>query len=124
MAHKFGDYLLDYGLAVLDTDAVSIFLNSQDPTTYTEASSTYMLAGRTWAAGGAWGSPQAGDTNGRKVMSTSFTDGEVFTDGLATDWSTVDGSHLLVNGGLNSSQQVYDGNSFSLPSFKVEIPNQ
>lgn len=124
MAHKVGDYILDNGLTIFDSAAVSIFLNSQDPTTYTEASATYMLAGKTWAAGGAWGSPQAGDTNGRKVMSTSFTDGEVFTDGLASDWSTVDATHLLANGGLSSSQQVYDGNSFALPSFKVELPSQ
>ncbi len=125
MAHKLGSHLLDNGLNHLDTAATGICLNSQDCTTYTEATSTYALANKTWAAGGAWGAPQAGDVNGRKCMSTSITDGSVTADGLASDWSTVDSadSMLLANGGLASSQQVYTGNTFTLSSFKIELPD-
>ncbi len=125
MAHKLGDHLLDNGLNHLDANATGIYLCSGDPADYTAATSTLALGNKTWAAGGAWGAPQAGDSSGRKVMSTQITDGSVTADGLASDWATVDSgdSMLLANGGLSASQQVYTGNTFTLSSFKIEQPS-
>lgn len=124
MAHLIGSYALDHGLAVFDTDAVGIYLCSQDPTTYTEATSTYALGSKTWGAGGAFGAPEDASPNGRQVNSTAISDGEVTVTGTATDWAAVDASHLLANGSLLSPQSVVDGNTFILASFKIRFPNQ
>lgn len=124
MAHVIGSYVLDNGLSVLDTDAVAIHLCSQDPTTYTEATSTYSLGNKTWTAGGAFGAPEDGTPNGRQVNSTAISDGDVTATGTATDWAVVDATHLLANGSLLAPQSVEQSNTFVLPSFKVKIPNQ
>lgn len=123
MANKVADYVLDNGLTVIDTGAVRIDINSADPTTYTEATSTFTLGNKTTAAGASWGAPAAGDTNGRKVTSVAITDGSVTATGTATKWSTSDATRLLVNGSLNASQAVTNGNTFTLGAFKLELPN-
>lgn len=124
MANVVSDYVLDNGLTVLDTDAVGIYICSADPTTYAEATATYALGHKTWAAGGAWGSPAAASPSGQKVSSTPITDGVVTANGTAAKWATVDGSRLLANGSLQSSMAVLSGNTFTLGSFDVSLPGQ
>ena len=120
------DSVLDGGLDVLDTTADRIDICSQEPATHTEATSTYTLGNKDHGAGGsAFGSPEDGDTSGRKVASTAVTDGSVSGTGTASHWavSAHDGTSLLAASTLSSSQAVTNGNSFSLPSFDIEIPD-
>ena len=120
------DTVLDDGLAVLDTTADRIDICSQEPATYTEATSTYTLGNKDHGgAGTAFGSPEAGDTSGRKVVSTAVTDGSVTGTGTASHWavSDVTGTSLLAASTLSSSQAVTSGNSFSLPAFDIEFPD-
>jgi hypothetical protein len=126
MADSLGDRVLDYGLDVLDTEATHLYICSQEPTTFIEASSTYALGNKNFGAGGVFGGPAAGSPNGRKVSSTEITDGAVTGSDTAVKWAVTDdgNSRLLADGSLASSQPVTSGNTFSLPSFDITIPSQ
>jgi hypothetical protein len=120
------DRVLDNGLAILDTEADRIDICSQEPATYTEATSTYTLGFKDHgSAGSAFGSPADRSPSGRKVSSTAVTDGSVTGTDDATHWavSDVGNTRLLAAGSLASSQAVTSGNAFSLPSFDIGIPD-
>ena len=126
MANVVQDRVLDFGLNVLDTESTHIYITSADATTYTEAVSTYALGNKNFGAGAAFGSPAAAPPNGRKVSSAAITDGTVSGTGTAAKWAAVDSanSRLHANGTLAASQSVTSGNTFTLASFDVRIPNQ
>ena len=126
MASVVGDYVLDNGLQALDVLASHIYICSQDPTTYTEATSTYALGNKNFGAGVAVGAPAAGSPNGRKVTTVAITDGVVTGTGTASKWAIVDSanSRLLCNGALSAGQAVTSGNTFSLGAFDIRLPNQ
>ncbi len=126
MANVLADRVLDLGLNVLDTEATHIYIDSADPTTYTEASSTNALGTKNFGAGAVFGSPAAGSPNGRKVTSAAVTDGTVSANGTAAKWAITDNpnSRLLANGSLSASQSVTSGNTFTLGAFDIRIPNQ
>jgi hypothetical protein len=126
MPASLSDRVLDLGLNVLDAEPEKIVICSAEPTTYTEANSTFKLGEKVFAVGGAFGAPAAGTPNGRKVSSTAITDGAVQGTGTATKWGVVDSANtrLLADGDLAASQAVTSGNTFSLPSFDIRIPSQ
>jgi hypothetical protein len=120
------DRVLDAALAVLDTECDRFDICTQEPTTYTEATSTYSKGNKDHgAAGTAFGSPADRSPNGRKVASTAVTDGSVTGTGTVTHWSAVDvgNTRLLATGALSASQAVTSGNTFTLPSFDIGIPD-
>lgn len=120
------DRVLDFGIDILNTEADRFDICSQEPATYTEATSTYTLGNKDHgASGSAFGAPADRTPTGRKVSSTAVTDGSVTGTGTATHWaaSEVGNSRLLAASSLASSQGVTSGNSFSLPSFDVGIPD-
>jgi len=119
---SISDYVLDAALAKLDTEADRIDITSQEATSYTEATSTYTLGKSTSLA---FGSPEDGDTSGRKVRAAAITDGSVTGTGTATHFAIVDVSatRLLATGALTTSQSVTSGNSFTIAAFDVEIPD-
>ena len=116
------DYVLDAALSKLDTEADRIDITSQEATTYTEATSTYTLGISTSLS---FGAPTNGDTSGRKVTAAAITDGSVTATGTATHYAIVDVSEtrLLATGSLTASQSVTSGNTFTLATFDVEIPD-
>lgn len=119
------DYVLDAALSKLDTEANAIYICSLEPTTYAAATSTNALGN---AAGGAYpgiGAPADGSPNGRAVTSTAVTAGTVTATGTATHFAIVDtvNSRLLATGSLSASQSVTSGNTFTLTSFTVRIPD-
>jgi hypothetical protein len=126
VANILADAVLDGGLTIIDTLAQKIFICSADPTTYTEASSTYALGSKDFgSAGAAFGSPAAGTPNGRKVTSAAITDGAVTASGTASKWAVTGASaYLYANGSLSASQAVVSGNTFTLGAFSITIPNQ
>ena len=120
------DRVLDFGLDILNAEADRIDICSQEPATYTEATSTYSLGNKDHgAAGSAFGAPANRTPSGRKVSSTAVTDGAVTGTGTATHWavSDVGNTRLLAASSLSASQAVTSGNTFSLGSFDIGIPD-
>ena len=116
------DRVFDNGLTVLDTEANRIDITSQEATTYTEATSTYTLGNSTSLSIGA---PADRSGGGREVTAAAISDGSVSGDGTATHFAIVDtsNSRLLATGALSSSQAVTSGNTFTLASFTIGIPD-
>lgn len=117
-----GDRVFDNGLSVLDLEANKILITSQEATTYTEANATYALGNSVSLSVGA---PQDRTGGGREVVVAAINDGSVTGTGTATHYAIVDtaGSRLLATGALTVSQSVTSGNTFTLASFKVGIPD-
>ena len=116
------DYVLDAALSKLDLEADRIDICSQEPTTYTEATSTYTLGNSTSVS---FGAPEDGDTSGRKTRCAEISDGSVTGSGTATHYAITDvsESRLLCTGSLTTSQAVVSGNTFTVAAFDVEIPD-
>lgn len=113
------DYIFDLALAELDTATATLYICSQEPVSYAEASSTYALGNKTSLSIGA---PANGVSNGRRVTIASFTDGAVTATGTATHWAiTKSGTTLMATGALASSQAVTNGNTFTLAAFDIAI---
>jgi hypothetical protein len=116
------DYILDAALSKLDTEGNRLDVCSAEPTTYTQATSTYTLGNKTSLSIGA---PADRSPTGRKVTVAAITDGTVTATGTATHWSIVDtsNSRLLAAGSLASSQAVTSGNTLTVAAFDIGIPD-
>ncbi len=116
------DRVLDSGLSVLDTEANKIVVTSQEATTYTEANATYALGNSTSLSIGA---PADRSGGGREVTVAAITDGSITGTGTATHYAIVDttNSRLLATSTLSASQSVTSGNTFTLASFTIGIPD-
>tara|TARA_Y100001937_G_C7076118_1_gene310697 strand:+ start:774 stop:1145 length:372 start_codon:yes stop_codon:yes gene_type:complete len=116
------DRVFDNGLTVLDTEANKIVVTSQEATTYAEANATYALGNSTSLSIGA---PADRSGGGREVTAAAITDGSITGTGTVTHYAIIDtsNSRLLVTGSLSASQSVTSGNTFSLASFTVGIPD-
>lgn len=118
------DRVMDNGLTILDSEADRIDICTQEPTTYTEATSTYSKGYKDHgAAGSAFGAVGDRTPSGRKVSSTTVTDGAVTGNGTVTHWavSDVGNTRLLAAGALSASKVVASGDTFSLASFDIGI---
>lgn len=117
-----GDRVFDNGLTVLDTEASHLYITSQEASTYAGASSTYALGVKATPTVGA---PADRSGGGREVTVSAITDGTVSATGTATHYALVDSSNsrLLATGALSASQSVTSGNTFTLTSFKIGIPD-
>lgn len=118
---SLNDNVRDNGLQTLTNNVNAIHICSQEPTTFTEATSTYALGVKNTPTISA---PQNGDTSGRKVEAAAFSDGSVNANGTATHYAWVDtvNSTLYVAKLLDGSQVVTSGNSFGLDAHDVTIP--
>jgi hypothetical protein len=116
------DRVFDNGLTVLDTEASKILVTSQESTTYTEANATHALGNSTSLS---IGSPADRSGGGREVTVAAITDGSITGTGTATHYAIVDVSNtrLLVTGALSASQSVTSGNTFTVASFAIGIPD-
>ena len=116
------DRVFDNGLTVLDTEASAIHVTLQESTTYTEATSTHTLGNSTSLS---IGSPADRSGGGREVTVGAISDGSITGTGTATHYAIVDVSNtrLLVTGSLSASQSVTSGNTFTVASFAIGIPD-
>ena len=114
--------VFDNGLSVLDTEADRLDITSQEATSYVDATSTYTL-GNSDSLSIAAPSDRSG--GGREVVVASIADAPVTGNGTATHYAIVDtaNSRLLATGSLTASQVVASGNTFSLGSFTIGIPD-
>ena len=112
----------DAALLVLIDDGDRLDLCSQEPTSYTEATSTYSLGNKTAIT---IGTIADGDVSGRKVTISATTGGTIGSTGTATHYAISDttGTQLLAAGELTTSQQVVSGNTFTTEAFDIEIPD-
>lgn len=124
MASILADWAIDNGLNGVHTNADKIYLCSQDPTTFTEATSTYALGNYNFGAGNAFGAPADATPSGRKITSAVVTAGSITGNGTAVKWAVVDSVNLrlLANGSLASSVGVTSGQAFTLPAFDIILP--
>ncbi|MET4636146.1 hypothetical protein [Kaistia defluvii] len=116
------DRVLDLGLNVLDAEADKILICNAEPATFTAANATNALGSKTFAVGGAFGSPAA-RSGGRKVTTTAISDGAVAAGGTASHWAAVDtvNSRLLVAQALTGTQVVTASNVFTLGAMDVSL---
>jgi hypothetical protein len=116
------DRVFDNGLTILDTEANAIHVTSQEATDYTEATSTYTLGNSTSLSIGA---PADRDGGGRKVAVEAISDGSITGTGTVTHYAIVDtvNSRLLATASLTASQSVTNGNTFTLATFDIGIPD-
>ena len=116
------DRVFDNGLTVLDTEANAIHVTSQEATSYTDATSTSTLGNSTSLSISA---PADRSGGGREVTVSAITDGSITAGGNASHYAIVDttNSRLLVTGSLSAAQSVTSGNTFSLASFTIGIPD-
>lgn len=116
------DRVFDNGLSVLDTEANAIYITDSEATDYTDATTTSALGNSTSLSIGA---PQDRAGGGREVVVAAITDGSVTGTGTATHYAIVDtvNSRLLATGSLTASQSVSSGNTFTLSSVAIGIPD-
>lgn len=112
----------DAALQVLVSNGDRLDICSQEPTSYTEATSTYSLGNKTSIT---IGTIADGDVSGRKVTVSATTGGTIGSTGTATHYaiSNTSGTQLLAAGQLTTSQSVVSGNTFTTQAFDIEIPD-
>ncbi len=116
------DRVFDEGLSILDLEANAVHVTSAEATDYTEAVSTYTL-GLSSSLSIAAPSDRAG--GGRKVAVSAISDGAITGTGTVTHYALVDtvNSRLLATAALTASQSVTNGNTFTLATFDIGIPD-
>jgi len=114
------DEVFDQGLDYADTNGTRIDIcYTQEPTNYTEATSTFSCGNKTGLNTGA---TEGGATDGRRVIVPAITDGTVTATQTAGWWALTDGSSiLLAAGALSATQAVTSGNTFTLGAVSITI---
>jgi len=122
MAGMIHDDALDAALNYIKTNVENLYICSQEPMTFAEASATYKLGVK---AAPATGTIANGDVSGRKLPVTAITDGTVTATGTAA-WKVLtddSASKILAKQALNATQAVTNGNVFTLTTWDIEIPD-
>lgn len=117
------DTELDALLTSINTDIEALHICSAEPTTVTEATTTYGLGNK---ATPATTGPQDKTPNGRELQIDAITDGSVTVTDTATHWALVKTSateRLLATGLLAAPQAVTNGNTFTLTAFTIGVPD-
>jgi hypothetical protein len=113
--------VFDNGLTVLDTEANVIHITSAEATSFANVASVTLGNSSSLSIG----APQDRSGGGREVVVASTSGGSVTATGTATHYAIVDtvNSRLLATGSLTSSQAVTSGNTFTLSSVAIGIPD-
>ena len=114
------DSVFDNGLVTLTSNTENLYICSTEPTSFTQATTTYKLGTK---ATPTVGSPANGTGGGRSITISAITDGIISANGTAASWAITDNSAstLLATGSLTASQVVTDGNSFTLDAIEIRI---
>lgn len=118
MAKSVHNDVLDGAFAIISGNATTMIACSAEPTTRTEAITTYALADV--AVSGGDFSAADGDSSGRKVTVASKSGVTVDTTGTATHVALVDGTRLLYVTTC-TSQALTSGNTMTFPAWDIEI---
>jgi hypothetical protein len=120
MAKTLDDSVIDGSLNIVKNGATQMALCSAQPTTYAEATATYMLVLKTGLTSGSFTGPANGDTNGRKLTKTAESAISVTNTGNAQFVAFCSGTVLLFVDTM-TPQVVTSGNTCNTPAFKWEI---
>ena len=126
MAKWTNDSVLDALLKFISGAAISndtdnnrnLSVDSDQPTTRTEAITTYKLATTTLTKVDDF--TIADDTSGRKVTTAQKSGVDVDASGTATHVAICDGTNLLVVTTC-TSQALTEGNTVTIPAFKISV---
>ena len=111
------DTVFDNGLTVLDTNGTQIDITTSEINLW--ANLAAATAGNDTVNTGA---PEAGTTDGRKVVVPAITAGSVTDTVTATHWCLSNGSSTVYAAGpLTASQAVTSGNTFTLDAIDITI---
>jgi hypothetical protein len=119
MAKTVDDSVLDAALAVIKT-ATQLCLCSAQPTTYAQATATYMLVLKTGLTAGSFTGPVDGDVSGRKVTKNLENAISVTNSGTAI-YAALCSASVLLYVTTVTSQVITAGNTVNSPAFKVEF---
>lgn len=116
------DRVFDEGLSILDLEANAVHVTSAEAADYTEATSTYTLG---LSSSLSIAAPSDRTGGGRKVAVSAISDGDITGTGTVTHYALVDtvNSRLLATAALTASQSVTNGNTFTLATFDIGIPD-
>ena len=113
------DEVFDQGLDYADTNGTRIDICfTQEPTTYTEATTTFTCGNDTVNTG----ITEAGAPDGRRVIVPAISAGSVTATQTAGWWALTDASAVLIAAGaLSATQAVTSGNTFTLDAISITI---
>lgn len=121
MAKYCNPDIIDGALNVIKNNANLMIICSAQPTTRTEAVSTYALADV--AMTGTDFTLANGDVNGRKLTVAAKAGITVDAVGQATHIALVDGTRLLYVTTCTAQQLAAIGNLVNCPAYDIEINN-
>ena len=122
MAKSVHDDVLDSALNYLKNNGDRLCICSAEPTTYTEAITTYKLAITTIDSADYTG-PANGDTSGRKIAVNAQTGITVDSSGNATHVAIAKSvaTSTLLYVTTCTSQALTSGNTVNTPAWDIEI---
>ena len=112
------------GLTAMHTNANTIYIDSAQPTTFTAASSTYLLGTATPGGGSTVAAPANDAGTGQEVtVNAVASGGSVSATGTAAYWGVAYSSSSILYAGnsLSASQSVTSGNSFTTSSCVIDL---
>lgn len=118
MSKAVHDDVLDGAHDIIRSNATTMIACSAQPTSRTEAVSTYALADVAMSSSDF--TKANGDSSGRKLTVGAKTGVTVDTSGTATHVAIVDGSRLLYVTTC-TSQALTGGNTVNFPAWDIEI---
>ena len=119
MAKWTNDSAMDAACSYISTNYAQIYLCSQQPANYTEASTTYALAGKTGISSGTTG-PADGDASGRKITIDAVTSISVSASGTANHVAITSTDALLAVTTC-TDQALTTGNTAQTAAFDIEF---
>ena len=120
MAKTLDDSVIDGSLNIVKNGATQLCLCSAQPTTYAEATSTYMLALKTGLSASSFTGPANGDASGRK-LTVNATTGTTVTNSGAAIYVALCSASVLLFVDTCSSQVLTAANTVNTPAFKWEL---
>lgn len=121
MGKSVSNTVLDEALNYLKNNATLLCVCSSEPTTYTEATSTYELADVTIDSSDFTG-PADGDTSGRKITVNAQTAVTIDNSGTAQHVALVDVTNTeLLYVTTTTSTTLSAGGEINVGSFDIEI---
>jgi hypothetical protein len=109
------------GLTAFHNNATTVWIDSTQPTSYTQATSTYALGSNVVAAGSCVGAPASGTPSGQQVTVAAVTAGNISATATAGFYGVTDGTYCYAANQLLATQVVSAGNTFTLQSFTVTL---
>ena len=122
MAAYIHDDILDAALSYISTNCENMYICSNEPTTFAEASTTYKLGTK---ASPSFGSITGGDVSGRKLPVNAVSDGVVNSAGNANYVALTDDSatKLLAVQALSAQKAIETGSPWTLTAWDLELPD-